>query len=85
MVSRVEGLAAKRATIVISTLVEGKMARVELVMLRKTLAAMMAEQAGLTAAEMPRVKPSLRVHVMLIALATPALPRVVATRSLKKV
>jgi len=85
MVPQVEGLAARRATTVTSRLVEGKVARVGLVMLRKTLAAMRAGQAGLTAAENRRVKPSLRVNGMLIAVATLALPKLVATKSLKKV
>jgi hypothetical protein len=85
MASQVEGLAAKLATMVTSRLVGGKVARVELAILRKTLAAVMAVQAELTAAEMRRVKPSLTVDVMLIALATLALPKVVATKSPKKV
>jgi len=78
-------LVAKRATMGTSRLVEEKVARVELVMRRKTLDSMMAMQAELTTAEMRRVKPSLKVDVMLVALATLALPKVVATKSPKKV
>jgi len=78
-------LVAKRATMGTSRLMEAKVARVELVMRRKTLDSMMAMQAELTTAEMRRVKPSLKVDVMLVALATLALPKVVATKSPKKV
>jgi len=85
MASQVEGLVAKRATMGTSRLMEEKVARVELVMRRKTLDSMMAMQAELTTAEMRRVKPSLKVDVMLVALATLALPKVVATKSPKKV
>jgi len=78
-------LVAKRATMGTSRLMEEKVARVELVMRRKTLDSMMAMQAELTTAEMRRVKPSLKVDVMLVALATLALPKEVATKSPKKV
>ena len=54
-------------------------------MVTSGLAAMVGMQAGLTAAEMCRVKASLRVNVMSIALTTLALPKLVATKSPKKV